>query len=192
MWDARDISLLFLARSVRLFGYGLISIILVLYLAELGFAEWKIGVLLSLTLVGDTAVSLWVSTRADRVGRRKMLLVGSVLLAGAGLTFGVTEVFALLLLAATIGVISPSGNEVGPFLSIEQAALSQVVPAERRTHIFAWYHLTGAFATAVGALAAGWIVDGLQRAGWSGIDSFRAVIGLYAAVGIVLAGVLPG
>ena len=34
----------------------------------------------------------------------------------------------LLTMAAIIGVISPSGNEIGPFLSIEQAALTQLLP----------------------------------------------------------------
>ena len=61
----------------------------------------------------------------------------------------------LLILAATIGVISPTGNEVGPFLAVEQAALSEATPDARRTPTFAWYNLAGYVATAVGALAAG-------------------------------------
>jgi MFS family permease len=90
------------------------------------------------------------------------------------------------LLAATVGVISPSGNEVGPFLSIEQAALSQIVPGHRRTATFAWYHLLGALSTALGALAGGGLVDLLGRHGWSAISGFRAVIGGYATVGLGL------
>jgi MFS family permease len=185
--QSRDVSVLFIGRSLRLVGYGLISIVLVLYLAELGLSEARIGLLLSLTLAGDTAISLWISTRADRVGRRRMLVIGAFLVAGAGLVFGLTRAYGLLLLAATIGVISPSGNEVGPFLSIEQAALSHIVPGEVRTKIFAWYHLAGAIATAVGALAGGLAVDLLQGAGWSRLDSFRGVICAYAGLGLVLA-----
>jgi MFS family permease len=185
---SRDTLVLFGARSLRLFGYGLISIVLVLYLAELGLPEARIGLLLSLTLVGDTAISLWISTRADRLGRRNMLVVGAVLLAGAGLVFGLTDEYWLLLLAATIGVISPSGNEVGPFLSIEQAALSQVLADEDRPRVFAWYHLAGACATALGALAAGVAVDRLQVIGWSRLGAFRAVIAIYAGLGVVLGG----
>ena len=74
-------------------------------------------------------------------------------LAVAG-AFALTRNYLVLLVTATIGVISPSGNEVGPFLPIEQAALAQVVPSERRTGVFAWYTLTGAFATALGTSAA--------------------------------------
>jgi hypothetical protein len=66
----------------------------------------------------------------------------------AGLLFATSRNFVVLVLAATIGVISPSGNEVGPFLSIEQAALSHIVPGERRTNVFAWYDLLGSFSTA--------------------------------------------
>lgn len=183
----RDGRLLFLTRFIRLFGYGLISIVLVLYLAELGVSASRIGLLLTLTLVGDTAVSLWISARADRAGRRQMLVAGALLLAAAGLVFGTTRVYGLLLLAATVGVISPSGNEVGPFLSIEQAALSHVVRDGDRTAVFAWYQLAGSVATALGALVAGGAVDVLQRTGWSQVASFRAVIAVYAGLGAVLA-----
>ena len=87
-----DGRLLFVTRFIRLFGYGLISIVLVLYLAEIGVSAPRIGLLLTLTLVGDTAVSLWISTRADRAGRRTMLVAGALLLAAAGLVFGVTRI----------------------------------------------------------------------------------------------------
>jgi MFS family permease len=183
---ARDVRILFIARSLRLFGYGLVSIVLVLYLAQLGFTDPQIGLLLTLTLAGDTAVSLWITTTADEVGRKKMLVIGSALLVGAGMVFGWTSHYGLLLVAATLGVISPSGNEVGPFLSIEQAALSQIIPGHERTATFAWYHLLGALSTAFGALVGGAIVDLLRRHGWAPIDSFRAVIGGYAAVGLGL------
>jgi MFS family permease len=182
----RDVRILFIARSLRLFGYGLVSIVLVLYLAQLGFTDPQIGLLLTLTLAGDAAVSLWITTTADGVGRKKMLVIGAVLLVGAGIVFGSTSHYGLLLLAATVGVISPSGNEVGPFLSIEQAALSQIVPGHERTATFAWYHLLGALSTAFGALVGGGIVDLLQRRGWPAIDGFRVVIGGYAAVGLGL------
>ncbi|HKR55008.1 MAG TPA: MFS transporter, partial [Gemmatimonadales bacterium] len=146
-----DGRLLFVARSLRLFGYGALSVVLVLYLTSLGLTAAATGLLLTLTLVGDTAVSLYLTTRADRFGRRRTLLVGAVLMIAAGLVFAVTRNFTALLIAATIGVISPSGNEVGPFLAVEQAALSAVVPASSRTSTFAWYTLAGALATAAGS-----------------------------------------
>ena len=124
----RDGYLLFVTRFLRLFAYGSLSVVLIFYLIGLGLSESQTGLLLTLTLVGDTVISLYLTTRADRIGRRRMLIVGAILMAGAGLAFACTSNLLFLIIAGTIGVISPSGHEVGPFLSIEQAALAHVVP----------------------------------------------------------------
>jgi MFS family permease len=179
--------LLFVTRFVRLFAYGSLSVVLVFYLIGLGLSESQTGLLLTLTLVGDTVVSLYLTTRADRIGRRRMLIVGALLMAAAGLAFVLTRNFFLLIFAGTIGVISPSGNEVGPFLSIEQAALSHVVPGRTRTEVFAWYTLAGSLATAIGALCGGTLTHVLQKTELRPIVSYRVVVILYAALGIILA-----
>ncbi len=182
----RDGYLLFSTRIVRLFAYGFVSVVLALYLAQVGLSETQIGLLLTLTLVGDTAISLWITTNADRIGRRRMLVAGAGLMLFAGALFALTRNFVFLLVAATIGVISPSGNEVGPFLALEQAALSQIIPNERRTQVFAWYNLVGSFATATGALCGGGLAQALQAAGLIPLNSYRVVVIGYAAIGAVL------
>lgn len=181
-----DLLILFLTRMLRLFSYGLVSVILVIYLAGIGLSKAQIGLLLSLTLFGDVVVSLWVTLNADSFGRKRMLFLSSLLIVLAGVLFVVTNNFVLLLLAAIIGVISPSGNEVGPFLPIEQAALSQIVSDHSRTRIFAWYHLCGFFATALGSLFAGGIIRFVLNAGASSLASYRAIIFLYAVLGVTL------
>ncbi len=186
---SRDGRLLFLARMARMFGYGFLAVILALYLEALGFDGAQIGLLLTLTLVGDTAVSLWMSTRADRWGRRGMLIGGALLVLGAGLVFIASSQFVVLLIAATIGVISPSGYEVGPFLAIEQSALSEIVADERRTGVFAWYNLMGSLATAAGSLFGGWVARLGQEWGMAPLDSYRLVLAGYAFMGIVMAGI---
>ena len=183
----RDATLLFITRSTRLFAYGFLSIVFVLYLVRIGLGGPAIGLLLALTLLGDAGISLWITTRADRVGRRRMLLVGAGLMVAGGVAFLLTRRPELLMLAAIIGVISPSGNEIGPFLSIEQAALSQLVSDGQRTHVFAWYNLAGSVATALGALAGGWLTHFAQRAGAGELDSYRALLACYAAAGVLLA-----
>ncbi|HYU36854.1 MAG TPA: MFS transporter [Gemmatimonadales bacterium] len=183
----RDGWLLFLTRSTRLFAYGALSVVLVFYLTSLGLSTPQTGLLLTLTLVGDTVVSLYLTTRADRIGRRRMLIIGAMLMAAAGLAFGSTRNFVFLVVAGTIGVISPSGNEVGPFLSIEQAALSHVVPDQARTAVFAWYTLAGSFATAVGSLAGGTLSHLLQTTAMAPVASYRVVVLLYAGLGALLA-----
>jgi MFS family permease len=183
----RDGWLLFFTRFIRLFAYGSLSVVLVFYLIGLGLSDSQTGLLLTLTLVGDTVISLYLTTRADRIGRRRMLLVGAILMAAAGLAFAFTHNFLLLILAGTIGVISPSGNEVGPFLSIEQAALAHVIPGRTRTEVFAWYTLAGSVATALGALCGGTLAHALQKTAMSPVVSYRVVVILYAALGILLA-----
>ncbi len=182
-----DGRLLFTTRAVRMFGFGLMSVVLVLYLAALGLPDVAIGLLLTLTLAGDAVVSLWLTTHADRVGRRRVLLVGALLMCLAGLGFAGTGTFAILAIAATIGVISPSGNEVGPFLAVEQASLAQTVADAVRTRVFGWFNLVGSFATAVGALAGGLLAGALVASGRSPLEAYRAVIVGYALVGVVLA-----
>jgi MFS family permease len=108
----------------------------------------------------------------------------------AGLVFAGSTGFLILLVVATIGVISPSGNEVGPFLPIEQASLTEVTPAARRTGIYAWYNLTGSVATAVGALVAGLVVGALRGAGWSDIDAYRVILVSYALRGLVIVAIV--
>ena len=93
----------------------------------------------------------------------------------------------LLILAATIGVLSPTGNEVGPFLAVEQAALSQTVPDERRTATFAWYNLVGYVATATGALAAGLLSQVLLDRRAAPVDAYRAIVIGYAVIGLAMA-----
>lgn len=186
MTDTRDVVLLFTARTVRLFAYGFLSVVLALHLAAVGLGEEEIGLLFTLTLLGDAVVSLWITTSADRVSRRGMLILGSVLMAGAGAVFAVTGDVVLLTAAAIVGVISPSGKEIGPFLSIEQAALSQLTPGRKRTSVFAWYNLAGSAGTAVGALAAGGAGAWLGALGRSEPEVYRMLVYAYGGCGVLL------
>jgi MFS family permease len=181
-----DITILFATRSIRLFCYGFLSVILALYLSESGLTERQIGLLFTLTLVGDALISLWLTTSADRFGRKRTLILGALLMAGAGLTFVLTRNVILLVIAAIVGVISPSGNEIGPFLSVEQAGLTQLIPNTKRTQFFAWYALAGSFATALGALTGGWLAQVLQDNAWTALASYRVVLIGYALGGFLL------
>ncbi|KAG2482866.1 hypothetical protein HYH03_018211 [Edaphochlamys debaryana] len=186
----RDIVLLFVTRTLRLAAYGTIGVVLALFLNAAGLSDREIGLLLFLTLIGDSAVSLFVTRHAD-AARRAWLASSCLLMAGAGLAFGLAPrpSFGLLLAAATLGVISPSGNEVGPFLSLEQSILSELVSPETRTHVFAWYNLVGYSATALGSLGVGHaLVWARQAYGISDLDGYRAVFVQYAGCGLVLLG----
>ena len=146
-----------------MFAYGILGVMLVLYLAAAGLGEMRIGLLLTLTFLGDAAL---------------MTLGGGVM--------ALTGDFTLLVLGATIGVISPTGGEVGPFLAVEQACLAQMIDNRDRTRIFAWYNVAGYAATAVGALAAGLLAENLQQSGWTALASYRALLAGYGALGVVI------
>ena len=184
----KDIFLLFTTRTIRLLCYGFLSVVLALYLIEVGLSEKTVGLIFTLTLAGDAGISLWLTTSADRFGRQRTLIAGALLMVGAGLVFIFTRNPIALAIAAIIGVISPSGNEIGPFLSVEQAALTQLLPGEKRTQTFAWYALAGSLATATGALCGGWLAQGLQENGFSAFNSYRIVLAGYALGGLILIG----
>jgi MFS family permease len=188
----RDGKLLFAARTVRLFAYGALGLVLVLYLVKLGLDGATIGLILALTLVGDTILTLWLTTTADRLGRRRVLIIGSLLVVGAAVIFTATDLVPLLIVAATLGVLSPGGRDVGPFQAIEQASLTRLVPDRERTAVFAWYQLVGAVAVSFGALAAGLTVQGLLQAGVAELDAHRIIIYCYGLTGVVLALVFRG
>jgi MFS family permease len=105
----RDAAVLLVIRVTRLFIAGAVFVVLVLFLAAAAVDASRIGLLLTLTLAGDAALSLWLATRADRLGRRRIAMAGALLLAGAGVVFAVADRFLCLAVAATAGILSPNG-----------------------------------------------------------------------------------
>ncbi|WP_395745938.1 MFS transporter [Prosthecobacter sp.] len=174
----RDLIILFLSRATRLHAFGMTSVILALHLARRGLSAADVGLLFTLALLTDATLTLALSTRADAWGRRRTLVLSGFLMALAGVMLVVGESWWVVFAGITIGVISPGGNEVGPFLAIEQACLAQRSTAQRRTKLVAWYNVTGFAATAVGALSAGaWLEAAGSKEGAS------LVLWAYAASG---------
>jgi MFS family permease len=184
--DHRDARLLFATRTLRLFAFGGLSVVLVLYLAAVGIRAGEIGLILTVALLGDAAITLWLTTHADRLGRRRVLLIGAGLMILTGVVFALTDNAWILGVVAIVGVLSPNGNEVGPFLAVEQAALAQVVGDRARTRTFGWYQMIGSFAQATGALVGGLIANSLQHAGAAAAPSYRAMLVVYTALGLAI------
>jgi MFS family permease len=151
----RDGWLLFAACGVRSFAYGFLSVVLGLYLDAIGLDTVTIGWIFTAALAGGAVMTVVLTATADRFGRRPLLVLGAVFMALAGLAFVATNNPILLALAAIFGTISPSGKDVGPFLSIEQAILPQTTREQNRTAAFSAYNLVGSFCGALGALAVG-------------------------------------
>jgi len=168
-------------------SYGFLSVILALYLSGLGFAVVQIGVLFTVALAGGAVVTTGVSMFVDRWGRRATLIVSAALMALGGVALAIGN-FPLLLVFAALATLSPSGQEIGPFQSLEQAALAQTSTEPGRVMPYAWYNLVGYVAVALGALVAGAIPTALQAAGWPALEAQRVLVWAFAAIGLTLAG----
>jgi MFS family permease len=152
---SRDGWLLFATCGVRSFAYGFLSVVLGLYLDGIGLTTTAIGWIFAAALAGGGVMTIIITTVADSFGRKTLLILGAVLMATAGWVFAVSNDPWLLALAAIFGTISPSGKEVGPFLSIEQAILPETTQDQHRTTVFSAYNLIGSLFGAMGALAVG-------------------------------------
>ncbi len=184
--SCRDTKLLCLQRFVRLFAYGASFLILVHFLSGQDISDDRIGLFMTLTLLGDAVISSLLTLVTDQVGRRRVLFVGAASMAMSGLVFAATPNYWLLLLASVLGVISPSGNEIGPFRAVEESILAQLTDKEKRSDIFAWYTLFGTAGAALGALSSGWMVQGLQGIdSWDTNSAYKAVFVMYAVLGLV-------
>ena len=178
----RDGWLLLGLRAVRLWGIGFTSIILAVHFAALGLAPATIGLIFTAALAGSVVLTLAVTVVGDRVGRRRLLALSGFLMALSGVTFALTDVAWLLLVAAFVGVMSPSGSDVGSSLALEQATLAQVVRPADRTAVFAWGNLVASLASAIGALAAG-LPALAQQVGLGVEESYRLMLWAYALIG---------
>ena len=132
-----------------------LSVILDLYLDAIGLSTTVIGWIFTAALAGGAVVTILITTVADTFGRKQVLILGALLMALAGCVFALTSNPLVLTLAAVFGTISPSGKEVGPFLSIKQAILPQTSQDLYRTKVFSVYNLVGSIFGAFGAHGCG-------------------------------------
>ncbi|KAF2454542.1 major facilitator superfamily domain-containing protein [Lineolata rhizophorae] len=190
----RDTHLLLLTRFLRMLAYSGVTLILALHLRGLGNPEYRVGLFMTLTLLGDVLLSLLLTLVADGLlGRRRTLLAGSLLLAASGVVFAACDNFWVLLAAATLGVISPSGSEIGPFRAVEESVIAHLTAPRDRPAVFAWYVVTASLGSALGLVMCGAVLDALKGVWGDELEGseekrFRAVFWGYAGAGIIKAG----
>ncbi|KAF1844739.1 para-aminobenzoate synthase [Cucurbitaria berberidis CBS 394.84] len=184
----KDVYIVIFARYIRLFAYGAVALVLAIYFQELGFSDEQIGLFMTLTLLGDVFISLLLTLVADSLGRRRTLLLGAIAMAVSGAVFATTSNYVALLMAAIIGVISPSGNEIGPFRAVEESTLAHLVSEAQRSDVYTWYVVLAVLGTSTGLAVGGVAVEQLQaKEGWTDLDAYRAIFWVYTGVGCVKA-----
>lgn len=184
-----DAYILLQTKAFRMYSYGVLGVVLVLYLSELQYTGREIGAIFTFTLFGDSIISLLLTTHADKYGRRNCLLAGSIVAIMTSILFITHTNYMVLVVAATIGVISPSGNEVGPFNAIELSCIAQITDKSRLTKLLAWYNLFGCFACALGSLSSGFFAEVLQSNSLfrqSKLESYRTVLILYTFMQVMM------
>lgn len=168
-----------------MFAYGASSLILALFFNELQVSDSRIGLFLTLTLIGDVVLSLAIALVADRIGRRRTLQFGALLMILSGVTFSLSDNYWVLLPAAVVGVLSATGGDTGPFRAIEESVLSELTTPATRSDVLSWYITTAAVGSACGVAAAGRMIESLkERDGWTLLKAYHACFGVYSLMGV--------
>jgi MFS family permease len=185
-WLSADGRLILAARIIRTFGYGFLSVILSIYLALIGFDGLQVGLILSASLLNSIFFNLIASFYANRIGRRRLLVIYSLLMSLSGIIFFVTDNYTILIVAALIGTINVTGSETSAFLSLEQAILPRTTKDIKKRNIsFAIYNMVGTFAMSAGVLLSGFpdVVEQFYH-GLDLIDSIKILFLIYSALGL--------
>ncbi|CCE72973.1 Piso0_000581 [Millerozyma farinosa CBS 7064] len=184
--SSRDAHLIILLRMIRLIAFGGTSVILVLYLREAEFDEQLIGLFMTLTFIGDLVTSFVLSLSADKCGRRLVLIFSSAVMLLTGACFVFFENHVLLTAVAVVGILTPSGGEVGPFRSIEQSSIASLAESGQRSDLYAWYQFLGSFSAALGAMMWGQIVDYANyKLKYSLLDSYKVAFLAYCGIALI-------
>jgi MFS family permease len=181
----RDAYIIISLRSLRMFTAGIPSLILALFFASLEFPDSRIGMFMTLTLLGDVILSLVLTQVADKLGRRRILFMGSIMMAGSGVVFALSENFWILLIAAVFGIISVTGADCGPFRAIEESILSGLTHEKTRSDVLSWYVTATTMAGAIGAEVAGRTVQALEKSSGNSTKAFHALFWAYALFGVL-------
>ena len=175
------------AKGARAFGDGFVSLLLPLYLLELGFGPLQVGIIATATLLGSGVITLGVGFHAHRFTERTLLLCAAGLMAATGVGFASASGFWPLLVIAVVGTLNPSSGDVSVFLPLEHAVLSRAAGDADRTSVFAVYSLTGSLMGAAGALAAGLPTILGPSLGLGPLAALESMFVLYAAIGVAAA-----
>jgi MFS family permease len=184
--SSKALRAILVARGLRAFGDGYISLLLPVYLLSLGYTAFDVGVIATATLLGSGALTLVLGLTAHRFRTRTLLFAAAALMAATGVSFATVSGFWPIIVVAIVGTLNPSSGDVSVFLPLEHAMLARLAPEQRRTAWFARYSLVGALLGAGGAVCAG-LPQWLASAGVPSATALQSMFVLYAVIGVACA-----
>ena len=153
--SVRNLSIIYLAAWLRSFGIGLLGVVLGIFLFREGYSSTAIGMVIAAGLAGSAAGTVFITFKADRLGRRRILFILSLLTAMGTIPLIFHLGLPALLALAFLGMLNGMGTDRSPAFALEQATIPGLVPDQKRTWALAWYSVVLDASGALGALAAG-------------------------------------
>jgi len=184
--DRRGIYLIVLARSLRSFSFGYMNVVIPIYFAKLGIGALGIGLIFTGAAASSALAMLFMSYLGDAYGKKKLLIILSVLMSLSGALYYVTRSFGGLALAAIFGGVGGGGGGGaggGPFAPLQNAWLAEKTGDEDRTRYISMASTAGSLSSAFGSLL-GFLPAAV------GLPGFRALFALTAGLGLSQALVL--
>lgn len=182
----QEITPLLAGRALRGFCDGFVAVLLPAYLLALGFDQFAVGLVSSVTLIGSAIATILVGLIGSRFSQRRLLMFAAVLMCATGAAFAGLSSLWPLLIVAFVGTLNPSSGDVSVFLPLEQARLAGAAAPDARTALFARYGIAGSLSAAFGALAAAVPASLAKHAGLPFLDAVRLMFVVYALTGIAL------
>ena len=185
----RDLALINAAGFLRSLGVGFIGVVLGIHLFRVGLSSFTIGFVVASGLAGSALATILASLVADRFGRRRFLLVLSLLSAVCGLARAFSLTLPVLLIMTFIGMLNGTGTDRSASYALDQAIVPGLAPDAKRTWNLAWYNVLLDGGGSLGALGAGLPIILQHRFASSVLGSYRVVFlgysGLCLIVGVL-------
>ena len=151
------------ANAFGAVGFGYLIVFITAYLPEVGMGSGAVGLILGAEGASMVLAAIPLGLYSDRRGRKRLLLVASIILPPSILVFAVTRDVLWLVLASVIAGVGEGG-----FLSTWNAIIADQTTAEQRNSAFSLSFVLNNVASGVG-LALPLAFPLIQT--WTGIDS---------------------
>jgi MFS family permease len=183
----RDLYLINAAGFLRSLGVGLMGVVLGIYLFKSGLSSKTIGFVIAMGLAGSASATAVMTIAADRIGRRRFVVLISS--AFGGIALALSANLSVLPAMAFIGMLNGTGTDRSAAFALDQAIVPGLVTSLKRTWSLAWYNVLLDAGGSLGALAAGLPLLLQQHIAVSTQASYRLIFFGYSALCLLIAAI---